>query len=324
MIFLFFEVTYIEVFVLITILWILNRVLIGIKSKEVSLKRELLMLMVYICIVVISRIVYFPWHHVNGHIGTMKFDSEKLIPLRINLIPVKHLFDRYDGWQMNIIGNISMFIPVGIVWPVCFKKLNNFGKTLLAGALFSLVIEITQLPFYERCSDVDDIILNTGGVAIGALIYFVCKAVHDRTKKVKKYRFYGNEAAATVSSEFGTACDVYDRLCGMWSAETCAPRLREKWSCENKTLGQCSITAFLVQDIFGGDVYAVKTEMGMHCYNKVGDVVFDLTSEQFGKEVKNLVYDCSNLQNRDDVYHFGKEEKKERYTLLKNMFYQNA
>lgn len=73
---------------------------------------------------------------------------------------------------MNIIGNITMFIPVGIVWPFCFKKIGTIGKTILAGAGFSLFIEITQLLFYERCSDIDDILLNTAGVAIGAFIYF--------------------------------------------------------------------------------------------------------------------------------------------------------
>lgn len=133
------------------------------------------MMMVYICIIVIARIVNFPWHHVNGQIGTMKFDASKIIPPWVNLLPILHLFDIYDGWQMNIIGNITMFIPVGIVWPICFKKLDTIGKSILAGAGFSLFIEISQLFFYERCSDIDDILLNTAGAAIGALIYFTYK-----------------------------------------------------------------------------------------------------------------------------------------------------
>lgn len=172
-----FEVTYAEAFATITVLWIIVRALNYFKSKKFSFKREVQLLLVYICFIVIARIVYFPWHHVDGHIGTMKFDASKAFPPRLNLVPIKHLFDVYDGWQMNIIGNITMFIPVGIVWPVCFNKIRTFGKTLLAGFGFTLFIEITQLPFYERCSDVDDIILNTTGVAIGALIYFLCRTV---------------------------------------------------------------------------------------------------------------------------------------------------
>ena len=130
------------------------------------------MLLVYICIIVITRIVYFPWHHVNGQIVPMRFDISKVLPPWVNLLPIVHLFDIYDGWKMNIIGNITMFIPVGIVWPICFKELDTIGKAILAGGGFSLFIEITQLLFYERCSDIDDLLLNTTGVTIGSLIYF--------------------------------------------------------------------------------------------------------------------------------------------------------
>ena len=94
------------------------------------------------------------------------------------------MFDEYDGWLKNIIGNITMFIPVGLAWPSCFKKLDTVGKTVLVGAGFSLFIEITQLPFYDRCSDVDDLILNTTGILIGAIIYFGIKRLTIRNKRV--------------------------------------------------------------------------------------------------------------------------------------------
>lgn len=73
---------------------------------------------------------------------------------------------------MNIIGNITMFIPVGIIWPICFKKLDTPAKTILAGFGYSLLIELSQLLLYERLTDIDDLILNTIGVTIGAFIYF--------------------------------------------------------------------------------------------------------------------------------------------------------
>ncbi len=175
------EITYFQVFIGISLLWLLTRAIVCIRNKKINWKRELMLLMVYICIVVIIRIVYFPWHHVDGHIDYLRFDAAKILPFWLNLIPVVHLFDIYDGWQMNIIGNISMFIPVGIVWPVCFKELDNVRKTVLAGCGFTLLIEITQLLFYERCSDIDDAILNTTGVLIGALIYFGIKALFHHT-----------------------------------------------------------------------------------------------------------------------------------------------
>ena len=100
----------------------------------------------------------------------------------------------------------------------------------------------------------------------------------------------------------------------VWCAETCAPRLRSGWTPENRTLGQCSITAFLAQDIFGGQVYGILRPGGnYHCYNVVDGHVFDLTSEQFGGEA--LCYEGNPEQSRQA--HFAKEEKYRRYLLLK-------
>ena len=156
------------------------RFFLGIKNG-VKLTHELKLLMVYICIIVIVRIVDFPWHLENGHIGVLRFDTSKIFPPWFNVVPIVHLFEVYDGWKLNVFGNIAMFIPVGVVWPVCFKKINSIPKTIIAGAVFSLCIEISQLLFYERCSDIDDIILNTAGVTIGAIVYFgISRIIHRK------------------------------------------------------------------------------------------------------------------------------------------------
>ena len=178
------EITYTGVFVFITLAWIVTRVICGIRNKKVDWKHEAKLLTVYICLVVIVRFVYFPLRLVEGRIESLILDVEKIIPLWINLVPIVHLFDVYDGWQINIIGNIAMFIPVGLVWPFCFKKLDTIGKTVLVGAGFPLFIEITQLPFYARCSDIDDLIMNSTGVFIGAIIYFGVKHLKNSKKMI--------------------------------------------------------------------------------------------------------------------------------------------
>ena len=68
-----------------------------------------------------------------------------------------------------------------------------------------------------------------------------------------KYNFWGWEQAniPAVTDRYEgihTPLDLYDALSQIWCAETCAPRMRQNWTPENKTLGQCSITAFLAQD----------------------------------------------------------------------------
>ena len=180
-----FEITYKELFIFVTLAWIVTRVICGIRNQKVDWKNEAKLLTVYICLVVIARFVYFPMHLVEGRIASLVLDVEKIFPLWVNFIPIVHMFDEYDGWLINIIGNITMFIPVGWAWPFCFKKLDTIGKTVLAGAGISLFIEITQLPFYSRCSDIDDLIMNTTGIFIGALIYFGVKRLNTRKKRVR-------------------------------------------------------------------------------------------------------------------------------------------
>lgn len=136
---------------------------------------------------------------------------------------------------------------------------------------------------------------------------------------VKNYNFYGWQTAnvAAVAEEYSKIENprhLYDLLSEIWCADTCAPRMRDEWTKDNMTLGQCSITAFLAQDIFGGEVYGILRSGGnYHCYNVIGDCVFDLTSEQFGDEV--LSYEGNPVQKRD--VHFAKEEKRLRYEYLK-------
>lgn len=137
------------------------------------------------------------------------------------------------------------------------------------------------------------------------------------------YNFYGWQQATVpaVAEEYKQIRDpkhLYDLLSEIWCADTCAPRMRAQWTKENMTWGQCSITAFLAQDIFGGDVYGILRPGGnYHCYNVVGECVFDLTSEQFtyGSHPEILTYEDNPIQSRE--VHFAKEEKRLRYEYLK-------
>ena len=175
-----FEITYTGVFVFITFVWIVVRIICGMKNHKVDWRFEAKLLTVYICFVVIARIVYFPMSLVEGKIASLYLETDKIFPFWINLIPLVHMFDEYDGWLINIIGNVTMFIPVGLAWPYCFKKLDTIGKVVLAGGGVSFFIEISQLPFYSRCSDIDDLIMNTAGVLIGAIIYFGVKELKNK------------------------------------------------------------------------------------------------------------------------------------------------
>ena len=136
---------------------------------------------------------------------------------------------------------------------------------------------------------------------------------------MKRYRFYGWQSADVRDASGRTPREYYDLLARCWCEETCAPRMRGEWRAENPTLGQCSITAFLMQDIYGGKVYGVPLQDGnFHCFNAIEDgertVVFDLTSEQFGET--ELDYGGCPEQLRE--VHFQKKEKEARYRLLRD------
>lgn len=153
--------------------WFCFRLGANLKSRNFCLKREALQLLMLFNLAVISRMVFHPMATVDGKIQPLIFEAATAWPFRLNLVPFVNLFD-YESRRdllLNIIGNCTMFIPTGIVVPCLYKNLRSFRKTLLTGFLISLSIEIIQLPFAVRASDIDDLILNTLGVVMGYGIY---------------------------------------------------------------------------------------------------------------------------------------------------------
>lgn len=88
---------------------------------------------------------------------------------------------------MNLFGNVLIFIPFGFMEPLAGKK-YSFGATLVDGCLLSLLVEVFQLVTKVGRFDVDDLLLNTTGVAIGYLWFLVWKAIRRKygTKRERK------------------------------------------------------------------------------------------------------------------------------------------
>ena len=159
----------------ISFLWILIRAMLWHRKNEISLKREIELLLVYICVIVVVRFTFFPFSKVNGQVQALHLDPSNIFPPRFNLIPFAHIAD-YETCReslINIIGNTAMFLPLGIVWPSVFRELNTHWKVIAAGAGTSLTIEFLQLPFFERVSDIDDLILNCLGFLLGYGIFLL-------------------------------------------------------------------------------------------------------------------------------------------------------
>ena len=181
------EISYTQMVTAISVIWLLIRGICAVKNKHISLKRELELLLVYICIVVVVRFTFCPFGKVDGKIQPLLFDRDQILPFWLNWKPFVYLFD-YPTMKealLNLIGNTTMFIPLGVVWPAVFKKLNSHFKVIAAGFGITLAIELLQLPFFDRATDIDDLILNTVGFLTGYGIYLLVKKA-SRKSEIKK------------------------------------------------------------------------------------------------------------------------------------------
>ena len=93
----------------------------------------------------------------------------------INLLPFQS-----EG-IMTYVLNIIMFLPLGFLIPLIWKRYRNPLKIFMIGFGFSLSIELCQL-FNRRNTDIDDLMMNTLGAVIG---YFIWKLTKRLFKNIK-------------------------------------------------------------------------------------------------------------------------------------------
>lgn len=103
----------------------------------------------------------------------------------INLVPFRSIqsyFIHYslDGFLVNFVGNIVMFMPWGFGLTLLWKKNQKLWRVVLYSLGLTVLIETVQL-FIGRSVDVDDLILNFAGGCLGAGI---CAVLRKRFKKL--------------------------------------------------------------------------------------------------------------------------------------------
>lgn len=75
---------------------------------------------------------------------------------------------------INVLGNTLVFVPFGLALTGVLPRgraAQTIWRVALGGFLLSLTIELAQLTIPSRATDVDDLIFNTLGAIIGALLY---------------------------------------------------------------------------------------------------------------------------------------------------------
>ena len=82
----------------------------------------------------------------------------------------------------NLLGNIVILIPLGVLLPVLFRTLRRFWLALPLMALFAVGVEYIQWRTGVGIADVDDSILNFLGAAVGYIFTRLCQMVYFHFK----------------------------------------------------------------------------------------------------------------------------------------------
>ncbi|SHN27575.1 VanZ family protein [Gracilibacillus kekensis] len=105
-----------------------------------------------------------------------------------NLVPFNNTYHYLTGSDYfslvvifnNIIGNILVFLPLGLLLPLLFQTYRKFSKLLVTVTVLTVLVEVMQISLRIGQFDVDDIILNVVGGVIGYLFFRVMLIVHAK------------------------------------------------------------------------------------------------------------------------------------------------
>jgi hypothetical protein len=116
--------------------------------------------------------------------------------------------------------------------------------------------------------------------------------------------------SATIQVDRISVSELAPALAAAWSHETSVDP--DQWSEENPTLGQCAVTALIVQDYLGGVLCRGEVGSVSHYWNVLssGEEI-DLTRSQFGTDVV-----IRHSEPRAREYVLADTATRRRYELL--------
>lgn len=105
----------------------------------------------------------------NGYVTSLETAIE-----RANFMPLYSIYyylvskqEPLEVGLVNVFGNILLFIPYGFLLPLTLRRFRSLKRTLLVISLTSLLFEVTQMLVAIGNFDIDDVLLNTLGGALG-------------------------------------------------------------------------------------------------------------------------------------------------------------
>lgn len=114
------------------------------------------------------------WPQVREHVNLIPFHT-----IRLYLRVLDNDYYRRTA-VINLFGNILLFVPLGYFLPLLWQGLRKWWRTWLATVAIMLAVELAQLLTLRGYFDVDDLILNLLGAAVG---YVVFRCLNPAKKK---------------------------------------------------------------------------------------------------------------------------------------------
>ena len=103
------------------------------------------------------------WQQAAGHLNLIPFRTLRLFAGLLDSAQPEYV----RSAVINLGGNIIMFIPLGFLLPRVFIRLTSLPHVLATTAVLITVVEIVQLFTLVGSCDIDDLILNVIGSALG-------------------------------------------------------------------------------------------------------------------------------------------------------------
>lgn len=144
-------------------------------------------------LVAVAYVTLKPNHHGDGWIDGYGYEP--------NLVPFAKISEMvssgvrygmpFEYIVVPVLGNVAMTVPFGLLLPVVAPPMRRWHRVVVTSAAYSCAIELSQLVvglvafgLLYRTVDVDDVILNTVGGAIGyGLFALVGKGIkHAETR----------------------------------------------------------------------------------------------------------------------------------------------
>ncbi len=143
---------------------------------------------VYIAIVIKVIIFKYPWADLMSIAGTWRkgIVLEGLDTANFTLFKTIRMYIDYSYMLNsfeNLVGNVAVFIPFGFLLPYVKESCTHFLTLLLNAFIFVLGIEVFQLFSAFGAFDVDDILLNCFGAALGWIAFVKWESILSKWKK---------------------------------------------------------------------------------------------------------------------------------------------